>query len=717
MEAIGLIKIFPEGHIKIICWTLIHSLWIGLLIAGLAGIVLMLTQKTPARVRYQLLCGCLIMFVLITGLLLFRGNIEASKQLMVGLTHNEPDLSITSFSAIDSTGNYLKNFVAYIDRYSVWVFAIWFLIFNFKIFSVATGLFYIYRIRTYRVHAVGEEWTKKMDALRAKLGIRQTVKLLQSELVKVPLTLGHIRPLILIPVGLFFQLPPGQAETILLHELAHIQRRDYLINLLQSLVETIFFFNPALLWLSARIREEREACCDDIVLAHTSGKSEYLEALLTFHQIQTSGSNLVMGIGGNALVNRLKRIINHENKRLNKMEKVVLLGGLLIVSAFSYLPEPHIKGNKFVSKLAQSVGNKKVVVDKMEPVQPNLNAITPKSEEEPVKILNEEVIENEVDKDTLMKLNSVRFENFNGDMSNRNMSVEDDKGNSYQLKIVDNKLTSLRINGVDVPENELDNHKDLVAQIDKAWAVAHETKRRAMAQARVEWKEKRLMDKAFRKDDLKWKSRAYADMKSKDKDRKEFEKSRKAWKIEKDNNKDWKNRDEKYKFKDLKKEDWKRDDSRKDDWRKGDDEFSKRKFNDSPEWRKKSEMARSDEFGRRWRKGVDKEFDRGTREENFNTPRAKRMPRVADISADQARVKGIIGALVDEKVITQPSDLEWFGLSEGELVVNGKKQSPELQEKLKAKYNIKAGQGLYYGPVKMNGQGVFLDKEDVKTEH
>lgn len=717
METTSLIKFFPEEHIKTICWTLIHSLWIGLLVAGLAGVILMLTQKTSARLRYQLLCGCLIAFVLITGLLVFRENADVSKQLGVDIKHNEPNLSFTSVPAIDSTGDYLRDIVVYIDRHSVWVFAIWFVIFNFKIFSLATGLFYIHRIRTYRVQAVGSDWAEKMNALSAKLGIRQSVKLLQSELVKVPLTVGHIRPLILIPVGLFFQLPPGQAETILLHELAHIQRRDYLINLLQSLVETIFFFNPALLWLSAMIREEREACCDDIVLAHTTGKSEYLEALLTFHEIQASGSNLVMGIGGNALVNRLKRIINHENKRLNKMEKVVLLGGLLIVSAFSYLPEPHIKGNEFVSKLAQSVRNKKVVVEEHISGQSKLVDISPKSEKESLGIRVSKGVENEVDKDTLMKLNSVRFENFNGDMSSRNMAVEDDKGNSYQLKIVDNKLTSLRINGVDVPENELDKHKDLVAQIDKAWAVAHEAKREAMAQSKLQWKEQRLKDKALRKDDLKWKSRTYADMKSKERDHKEFEKSRKAWKIEKDKNKDWKNSDEKYKFKELKKEDWKKDDFGKDEWRKGDREFSKQKFNDSPEWRKKEEMARAGEFDRRWRKGVDKDFDRGSREENFNTPRAKRMPRAADISADQERVKGIIGALVDEKVLSQPSDLEWFGLSDGEFVVNGKKQSPELQEKLKAKYNIKPGQGLYYGPVKMNGQGVFLDKEDVKTEH
>jgi hypothetical protein len=89
------------------------------------------------------------------------------------------------------------------------------------------------------------------------------------------------------------------------------------------------------------------------------------------------------------------------------------------------------------------------------------------------------------------------------------------------------------------------------------------------------------------------------------------------------------------------------------------------------------------------------------------------MTEPADISADQERVRGVISELVEAKVISKPTDLEWFGLSEGELVVNGNKQPVELQQKLKEKFNIKADHGLYYGPVKMNGRGVFLDKGDL----
>src|SRR6202012_2141834 len=110
------------------------------------------------------------------------------------------------------------------------------------------------------------------------------------------------------PVGMLCQLSAGQVESILLHELAHIRRQDFLVNIMQGIVEAVFFFNPALLWLSALIREEREACCDDMVLAHISRKSDYLEALLAMGS-NTGKVNLAMSLasGKNQLKNRLKR--------------------------------------------------------------------------------------------------------------------------------------------------------------------------------------------------------------------------------------------------------------------------------------------------------------------------------------------------------------------------------------------------------------------------
>ena len=122
-------------------------------------------------------------------------------------------------------------------------------------------------------------WKEKIQQLADELQIRRRIQLLQSEIVQVPVVIGVLKPVILIPLGILSQLPPEQVEAILLHELAHIKRKDYLVNLLQSLAETIFFFNPAVLWVSSLIRDERENCCDDIAIAGTKNKAAFVNAL------------------------------------------------------------------------------------------------------------------------------------------------------------------------------------------------------------------------------------------------------------------------------------------------------------------------------------------------------------------------------------------------------------------------------------------------------
>src|SRR4030095_11498069 len=97
---------------------------------------------------------------------------------------------------------------------------------------------------------------------------------LQSSLTKVPVVIGHLKPVILFPIGILNSLPQNEVEAILLHELAHIARNDFLINLLQQFTEIIFFFNPAVIWVSSCIKSERENCCDDIAISVTQDKGK-----------------------------------------------------------------------------------------------------------------------------------------------------------------------------------------------------------------------------------------------------------------------------------------------------------------------------------------------------------------------------------------------------------------------------------------------------------
>jgi bla regulator protein BlaR1 len=589
----------------------------------------------------------LIVFVLITGFIFYQGSGSYDR---VNMATTAPDhIKLTGFSLSDRAFvprniDALGQLNAFINQNAVWIFTVWFLCFALKSLGLISGLFYIHRIRSQKVHQVSGDWKDLVKNYAQKLGIRQSISLLQSELVKVPVTVGHFKPVILIPFGLIFQLPAEQIETILIHELAHIRRRDYLVNLLQSLLETIFFFNPGLLWLSSLIKEERETCCDDIVLANTSVKSNYLEALLAFHSQLPARSDLVLGLGSNQLVNRLKRIINHENKRLNKMEKIVLLGGLLIVSAFSYVPNPE----QSLKAVASSKDNRhevtRIVSQENTSIKPKGFTERASLSERPQNVDVTRSVLEEMPVDTSWKFQSFRFFHTNEDVANRDMEVRDDKDNIYRVKIENGKVVSLKINNARIPEDELGQYEKLLAEIDKSYYAARESKRASIERAHRYSRNEREIKELKSKD---WDSNG--------KDGKDV---RKEFKIDKSHQKEFKKDNDGQKHLKLEKQKHK-------------------------EWKE------------------DKKF------------KVKKMPEPADISADQERVRGVISELVEAKVISKPTDLEWFGLSEGELVVNGNKQPVELQQKLKEKFNIKADHGLYYGPVKMNGRGVFLDKGDL----
>jgi len=136
----------------------------------------------------------------------------------------------------------------------------------------------------------------------------RSVAILQSTRVVAPLTIGFLRPLVLIPVSLATSLTARELEAIIAHELAHIQRHDFLVNLLQTLVETVFFYHPAVWWLSHRIRIERENCCDDQAAAALGSRVEYGRALIALEELRNSALILAPGADGGDLLSRIRRL-------------------------------------------------------------------------------------------------------------------------------------------------------------------------------------------------------------------------------------------------------------------------------------------------------------------------------------------------------------------------------------------------------------------------
>jgi len=226
--------------------------------------------------------------------------------------------------------------VDYLNQRADVMVALWMIILFIRLVKLLVELGAVQRLRYYRARAVGEGWRQRVGELAQRMGIRQAVGLLESSLVQVPMMAGVFKPVILVPLGLLAQLPPQQVEAILLHELAHIRRKDYFINLLQSITETIFFFNPAILWISSLIREERENCCDDIAVGESRNKKEFIHALVSFQEYrQSSPYAMAFASNRNHLLERVKRLIHHDNKTLNTREKLFLLISVFITVAIT----------------------------------------------------------------------------------------------------------------------------------------------------------------------------------------------------------------------------------------------------------------------------------------------------------------------------------------------------------------------------------------------
>ncbi len=166
-----------------------------------------------------------------------------------------------------------------------------------------------------------------VQQMASRLGIKQKVKVYLSTLVNCPLTIGFLKPIILVPVATINHLSTQQLEAVLLHELAHIRRADYLINLLLNIIETILFFNPFTRLISQSINKEREHCCDDWVLQFEYNAPMYAEALLRIACLQATPAIAMKaaGKGKGELMWRVKRLLNHKQKRFNYSQQMIAL--------------------------------------------------------------------------------------------------------------------------------------------------------------------------------------------------------------------------------------------------------------------------------------------------------------------------------------------------------------------------------------------------------
>jgi len=304
-------------------WTLLHSLWEGVLLSAALAAGLLATRS--ARIRYA--AASVALLALLTGFgVTFACMMPEFTQ---GLRSIDPPISLVPNlrSNVDGQNPWkpeLGTIIPWLAPF--WIFGVWILYLKHLI-----GWISVCRLRQRGVCCPPEQWRKQVEHLGSQLRLSRPIRLLESSLADTPMVLGHFRPLILVPIGLLAGLPAGQVEAILLHELAHIRRFDYLVNAIQRLVEGLLFYHPAAWWISRVIRAERENCCDDLVMAMSGNAHEYAMALVALEQNRWSGQNPAVAATGGSLMNRIRRVLYPEKR--SYAGTPLLAAAVLIVTA------------------------------------------------------------------------------------------------------------------------------------------------------------------------------------------------------------------------------------------------------------------------------------------------------------------------------------------------------------------------------------------------
>ncbi|HEX8882084.1 MAG TPA: GWxTD domain-containing protein [Candidatus Acidoferrum sp.] len=282
-------------------WTLLHTLWEGAIVSAMLAAVL-LAVRSP-RVRYAAACAATLVMLAGFGLtLLWLLPDEASGarnvQARVPYLANLSPVS----GAVDRWAPSLVAIVPWLGPFwiaGVCLFCLWYL----------ASWVSVERMRRRGVCCAADPWQRELARLGVQLRVSRPVLLLESCFAAVPVVLGHFRPLILLPIGLLAGLPPAQAEAVLVHELAHIRRHDYLMNLLQRFAEGLLFYHPAVWWFAGVMRNEQEKCCDDIVVSVTGQAHEYALALVALEQSRFQGRQTAIAITGGNLMTRIHRLL------------------------------------------------------------------------------------------------------------------------------------------------------------------------------------------------------------------------------------------------------------------------------------------------------------------------------------------------------------------------------------------------------------------------
>ncbi|MEO7144515.1 MAG: GWxTD domain-containing protein [Bryobacteraceae bacterium] len=287
-------------------WTLAHFIWEGALIGGLAALAHRSLRRAPAEARYNLACVALLLLLLAPAATFWHLADGPGAQFA---SPDPAPLALTAGGRVvasDSAGPFETLVLP--ACVGLWLCGV--LLLSLRALG-AWGI--TVRDRRYGLAAVPAHWDEALARIARRLRVTRPVRLYQSTRARGPMIAGWLRPVILTPAAAVAGLTPQQFEAVLAHEMAHILRNDYLVNLAATAVETLLFYHPAVWWVSRQIRIEREHCCDDLAVTDCGDRLVYARALVELEQLRACDAQLAMAASGGSLTARIRRLLERDS--------------------------------------------------------------------------------------------------------------------------------------------------------------------------------------------------------------------------------------------------------------------------------------------------------------------------------------------------------------------------------------------------------------------
>jgi beta-lactamase regulating signal transducer with metallopeptidase domain len=334
MNGIGML--FGTPLAEAIGWALLHLLWQGLLVAAILAATLALLSKQSANARYLASCGALALLVVLGAATAYQVY-DGGGELGVGSGSEVKFAPISVFNPTsESLGSHTPRptphpLIAFTKSHLPQIVLGWLTGVLLLSVRLLFGWLRAHSIAKRNAVEAAPEWQRAAARLAHALELRRIVRMLESAAVEVPTVIGWLRPVVLLPAATLTGLSTEQMEMILAHELAHIRRNDFFVNLMQAVVETLLFYHPAVWWISNRIRVERENCCDDVAVAVSGKPLVYARALTRLEELRMEDNQAFLAANGGSLIGRIRRLAGARAESPNAPSRFVAGAALLTV--------------------------------------------------------------------------------------------------------------------------------------------------------------------------------------------------------------------------------------------------------------------------------------------------------------------------------------------------------------------------------------------------